>query len=96
MKANGGGSSDLTSIVLLGLYFAWLILNLILSSRLAEYRIDSASIAGGMNNDLPSLKRRFSSANYSEPGKRLLAWLKFSMIAQFIVFAIWILIFPPS
>jgi hypothetical protein len=63
---------------------------------LAEYRIDGASTDGGMNNDLASLKRRFSSANYSGAGQRLLPWLKFSTIAQVLVFAGWILFFPPK
>jgi hypothetical protein len=88
--------SDVSPIALAGLFLGWGMVNLILSSRLAEYRIDSASIDGGMNNDLTSIRRRFTSANYSQAGQRLLLWLKLSTIVQFVVFLGWIFFFPPD
>ena len=77
----------------LGLNIGWGLVNLILTSKLAEYRIDDVSRDGGMGRDLASIQARFSPENYSAPGRKLLAWVLSSSICQFVAVVIWIFFF---
>jgi hypothetical protein len=78
-----------------GLNLGWGFVNLILASKLAEYRIDNISADGGMGRDWVSLKRRFSSSSYNAQGRRLLPWFQLSSVAQGIGFFIWVFFFAP-
>jgi len=77
----------------LGIAFGWGFVNLILTSKLAEYRIDDISADGGMRNDSASLRRRFTRANYSAPGRRILTWLIVSSVGQVLALLAWIVLF---
>jgi hypothetical protein len=79
----------------LGLNVGWGIANLILASKLAEYRVDDTSVDGGMAQNWASLKRRFSSSSYSEQGRRLLPWFRLSSGAQGLALLVWVFVFAP-
>ena len=79
----------------LGLNFGWGFVNMILASKLAEYRTDDLSADGGMGRDWASLKRRFSSSSYNEQGRRLLPWFRLSSVAQGIALVVWVFVFAP-
>jgi hypothetical protein len=78
---------------MLGLNIGWGLINLILSSKLAEYRLDNISVDGGMGKQWSSIRNRFTPANYSEQGRRLLSWLLASTMAQLITLVVWVLVF---
>jgi hypothetical protein len=78
----------------LGLNFGWGVVNLILSSKLAEYRIDDISTDGGMGSDWASIGKRFRAANYTAAGQRLLPWLIISTVAQVIALFTWVFLAP--
>jgi hypothetical protein len=76
-----------------GLNVGWGIFNLILASKLAEYRLDDLSTDGGMGPDIGSIRRRFTFANYRAQGQRLLRWYVASIVAQVLTLAGWIFLF---
>ena len=78
-----------------GLNIGWGFVNLILASKLAEYRTDNISSDGGMGRDLASLKRRFSSSSYNAQGRRLLPWFRLSFVAQGLALLVWVFFFAP-
>jgi hypothetical protein len=71
--------------------FGWGLINLILTSKLAEYRIDDISADGGMGNDWSSILKRFSRANYTCRGQQLLPALVLSAAGQLIALFVWLL-----
>jgi hypothetical protein len=73
-----------------GLNIGWGMFNLVIASKLAEYRIDDLSIDGGMGPDIGSIRRRFTPANYRAQGQRLLPWYVASIVAQVLGFLGWI------
>jgi hypothetical protein len=77
----------------LGLNFGWGMVNLILTSKLAEHRIDDISTDGGMSNDWASIEKRFRAANYTAAGQRLLPWLIASSVGQLIALFAWVFLF---
>lgn len=79
----------------LGLNAGWGLVNLILASRLAEYRTDDLSTDGGMGRDWASVKRRFSASSYNAQGRRLLPWFRLSSVAQCIALIVWVFAFAP-
>lgn len=73
-----------------GLNMGWGIFNLIIASKLAEYRVDDLSADGGMGPDIGSIRRRFTLANYRAQGQRLLRWYIASIVAQVLALFGWI------
>ena len=76
-----------------GLNLGWGMVNLILMSKLAEYRIDDISADGGMRKDLAGLGKILRADNYSAPGRRLLPWFVISNVLQIIALFTWVMFF---
>lgn len=84
---------DQSPLFFFGIVLGWGFVNLVLASKLAEFRVDDISADGGMRNDPSSIGKRFTPSNYSPAGRRWLRWAIASFVAQLIVVLVWSFIF---